>query len=100
MMHLEQEKLNQKIQEFLQQKNILNSIDINKASQKITLGSLVQANGIWFFISTALPPMVINDKKVIAVSAQSPLGNQLLGNAVGHSFIVNGTSYLIEVIEL
>ncbi|HOD10716.1 MAG TPA: hypothetical protein PKH91_08215, partial [Flavobacterium sp.] len=55
MMHLEQEKLNHKLKEVLDQKNILDRIDVSSTHQKVALGSLVQTNGMLLFISTALP---------------------------------------------
>jgi len=32
------------------------------------------------------------------LSPQSPLGNKLMGNAIGFSFEINGTKYVIEEI--
>jgi transcription elongation GreA/GreB family factor len=98
MMHIEQEKLNRKLAEILEQKAILDKIDIAISSQKIALGSLVQANGMFLFISTALPKIVIDDKTVFAVSPQSPLGSKLMGNIVGFEFEINATKYLVESI--
>ena len=100
MMHLEQEKFNQKIREVLQQKNILDALNISKTSKKITSGSLVKANGMLFFVSTALPTITINQQKIMAVSKQSPLGSKLLGNTVGYSFKINETTYVVESIEV
>ena len=48
MMHLEQEKLNYKLKEVLDQKAILDKIDASLTHTNIGLGSLVQANGIYF----------------------------------------------------
>lgn len=96
MMHIEQEKLNRKLSEYLEQKAVLDKIDPTKLSQKIALGSLVQANGILLFISSALPKITIDGKTVLALSPQSPLGSKLMGNEVGFSFEVNGTTYNIE----
>lgn len=99
MMHIEQEKLNQKIKEILLQKTILDAIDVSKTSSKIIVGSLVQANGLLFFLSTALPQITINEKTIIAVSPQSPLGSKLMGGELGFSFEINGTVYVIEAIN-
>lgn len=99
MMHIEQEKLNRKLQEFLDQKVILEKIDVDQNFHKIGLGSLVQANGMWLFVSTALPKITIDDKTIIAVSQQSPLGSHLLGKEIGFSFTINETQYLIEKVE-
>lgn len=98
MMHLEQEKLNHKLSEILVQKAILDTIDAAQVHSKIALGSLVQTNGMWLFISTALPKITINEVTVIAVSPQSPLGSKLLGNTVGFQFEIHTTPYLIETI--
>ena len=99
MMHIEQEKLNHKLKEILDQKAILDKIDASKTHSKIALGSLVQANEMLLFISAALPKITIDDKIIIAVSPQSPLGNKLLGNEVGFTFEINTTKYLIQSIE-
>lgn len=99
MMHIEQEKLNHKLKEFLNQKAIIDKIDGTKTHSKIALGSLVQANGMLLFISAALPKIIVDGTTIIAVSPQSPLGNKLMGNAVGFTFEINTTSYLIQSIE-
>ena len=99
MMHIEQEKLNRKLTEYLEQKNILDKIDSSNISKKIALGSLVQANGMLLFVSTALPKIVVDNKTIFAVSPQSPLGSNLMGNEVGFEFEINGTKYLIENVD-
>ena len=99
MMHIEQEKLNHKLKEFLDQKAIIDKIDGTKTHSKIALGSLVQANGMLLFVSAALPKIIVDGKTIIAVSPQSPLGNKLVGNQVGFEFEINTTKYLIQNIE-
>lgn len=99
MMHIEQEKLNHKLSEVLAQKVILDKIDPLKVLDTIALGSLVKANGIFLYLSTALPKVSIEGINVIALSPQSPLGAKLMGNKVGFTFEINGTRYFIESIE-
>ena len=96
MMHLEQEKFNTKLREVLDQKAILDKINPEISSKSITLGSLVKANGIYLYVSLALPKINIEGINVIALSPQSPLGNKLMGNSIGFTFEINGTKYLIE----
>jgi hypothetical protein len=98
MMHIEQEKLNHKLKEILGQKAILDKIDSSVNHTKIALGSLVKANGMFLFISAALPKITVDDKAIIAVSPQSPLGSKLIGNEVGYEFEINTTRYTIETI--
>lgn len=99
MMHLEQEKLNHKLKEILEQKTVLDKIDAAAKPQKVALGSLVQANGMLLFISAALPKIIIDSKTVFALSPQSPLGSKLMGNKVGFEFDMNGKPYRIETVE-
>ncbi len=98
MMHIEQEKLNYKLKEILGQKAVLDKIDASVNHTKITLGSLVQTNGMLLFISAALPKITIKNKTIIAVSPQSPLGSKLMGNEVGFEFEINTTKYIIQTI--
>ena len=99
MMHIEQEKINHKLKEVLGQKAVLDKIDATKLTQTIIVGSLVKANGIYLFLSTALPKISVDGVNVIALSPQSPLGSHLMGNSVGFTFEINGTKYLIESVE-
>jgi hypothetical protein len=98
MMHIEQEKLNYKLREVVAQKAILDKIDPLKIAGTIVVGSLVKANGIYLYLSLALPKINIEGVNVIALSPQSPLGNKLMGNVVGFTFEINSTKYLIEEI--
>jgi hypothetical protein len=99
MMHLEQEKLNMKLKEVLTQKAVLDKIDASIVAETIVLGSLVKANGIYLYLSLALPKINVDGVNVIALSPQSPLGNKLMGNKIGFTFEINTTKYLIEEIN-
>jgi hypothetical protein len=99
MMHLEQEKLNTKLKEVLTQKAVLDKIDASIVAETIVLGSLVKANGIYLYLSLALPKINVDGVNVIALSPQSPLGNKLMGNKIGFTFEINTTKYLIEEIN-
>ncbi|TXI64344.1 MAG: hypothetical protein E6Q46_07095 [Flavobacterium sp.] len=99
MMHLEQEKLNQKLAEIIEQKNVVDKIDADAILTKVALGSLVQTNEMLFYISAALPKIQLENKVIIAVSSQSPLGSQLLGKSVGDVVVINANRFQIKAIE-
>jgi transcription elongation GreA/GreB family factor len=99
MMHLEQEKLNQKLKEVLEQKAILDKIDGSQKHQVVALGSLVQANTTFFFVSAALPKITIENQDIFALSPQSPLGTMLMGNKIEFQFEINTTKYIIQSVE-
>jgi transcription elongation GreA/GreB family factor len=96
MMHLEQEKLNQKLAEIIGQKNSVDKIDAEAIHTKVALGSLVQTNEMLFYISAALPKIQLENKTIIAVSPQSPLGSQLIGKKQHDMVDVNGTTFTIH----
>lgn len=99
MMHLEQEKLNQKLAEIIAQKNVVDKIDADAIHTKVALGSLVHTNEMLFFISAALPKIQLENKTIIAVSPQSPLGSQLMGKSLGDAVVINTNRFQIKTIE-
>jgi len=99
MMHLEQEKLNQKLAEIIGQKNTIDKIDADSVHVKIAVGSLVQTNEMLFYISGALPKITIDNKTIIAVSPESPLGSQLIGKSPGDVVLINSNRFEIKTIE-
>lgn len=96
MMHLEQEKLNQKLKAFLEAKMIFEAIDFEKKNTKVTLGSLVKANDVYFLLSVSLPKTEIEGEVVFAVSPQAPLAQMLLGSVQGNEIRVNSIAYKIQ----
>ena len=99
MMHLEQEKFNQKLAEIIEQKNIVDKIDADAIHTKVALGSLVQTNDMLFYISAALPKIQLENNVIIAVSPQSPLGSQLMGKSLGDEVVISTNRFQIKTIE-
>ncbi len=99
MMHLEQEKLNQKLKEILGQKAVLARIDSESLFSKVALGSLVKANSMYLFVSAALPKIIIDGVTILALSPESPLGEKIMGREVGYSFEISGTKYIVADIS-
>ena len=99
MMQLEQEKVRKQLNEALEQKAELDKININVNNNRIAKGSLVKANNMFLFISIALGKITIDNKQIIILSSQSPLGIKLMGKQKNDSVEINGIKYLIETIE-
>jgi transcription elongation GreA/GreB family factor len=95
MMHIEQEKLTQKLKEAIEQKSILDKIDASQIHNKVAVGSLVKTNNLTVYISVALPKITIENQNIFAISPQSPLGIQLMGKGADFEFEINGTQYKI-----
>lgn len=86
MVHLEQEKLNVKLQDILNQKRVMEQLNPEQVATAALLGSVVETEKYYLYLTTALPQTQINNKPVIALSPKSPLGSILLGNTVGFEF--------------
>ncbi len=79
--------------------SVLNSIDIEKPNKIATLGSFIETDFRCFFIAVSIGEMVINEKKIIVCSPNSPIGQLLKGKKVGDSFEFLGKLHAIAVIE-
>lgn len=99
MMHVEQEKIANKLKEVLQQKAILVKIDPTTITTMVAIGSIVKTNNVTVYISVALPKISIENQNVFAISPQSPLGMQLMGREVGYAFEMNAVKYQIITIN-
>ncbi|HRA73947.1 MAG TPA: hypothetical protein PLB11_14125 [Flavobacterium sp.] len=99
MMHLEQEKLNRKLQEVVDIQSKFLKIDYSIVSNQVILGSLVSANDTYFLISVSLPKIKIEGKNIFAVSPEAPLAQKMLGAVLGDVITVNQIDYLIRSIE-
>jgi len=98
MMHIEQEKLTNKLKEAMEQKAILDKLDASVVHKKVGLGSLVVTNKLTVYISSALPKIVIDGQNIFGISPQSPLGIHLMGKEPGHTFQLNSVEYSISTI--
>lgn len=79
-----------------------NMLDALKQLEKITalpvkaaLGSLIETESAYFFLSVGLGALQFNEKTVYAIGTKAPLGAQLLGKSKGDSFPFNGTNLTI-----
>lgn len=94
-LHIEQEKIANKLKEAIEQQAILSKLDITQVSNNVVLGSLVKTNHLTVFVCTALPKITVDNQTVFAISPQSPLGMQLMHKTIKAEFLVNKVNYKI-----
>ncbi len=99
MMQIEQEKLGKQILEWETQKNILDKMDLTKNSNSISLGSLIETNKGLFFIAANVGKIKVNEKEIIVISMQSPLGICFAKHNEGDEFEFNGINYKITSVS-
>jgi transcription elongation GreA/GreB family factor len=98
-LHIEQEKIANKLKEALEQQAVLSKLDITLISNNVILGSLVRTNHLTVLVCTALPKITVDNQPVFAISPQSPLGIQLMHKSVDSEFPVNNVTYKILAIS-
>lgn len=98
MVQLEQEKLGQQLQEIDATRNVLGKINIENASQKIRLGSLVQTGTAHYFLAISAGALTQNNTVVYCISAEAPIAKLLLGKEKGERFTFNGKEQ--EILEV
>ena len=99
MMHLEQEKLNAKLSEVLDQKKVLTSIDVLQKHQIIKQGSLVETENFIFLVAIALPQWTYQNKTVFGVSLFAPLAQQLIQKKLGDTLQIGPKKQTITNVE-
>ena len=95
MMHLEQEKLNAKLNEFLEMQQIALKLSENKTVEKVVLGSIVKTNKAVFYLSVPIQPINYKNMQVFCVSIHAPLIQPLLNKQVGEEVTFNNISHKI-----
>ena len=99
MLQIEQANKRNQLQEVMTQKNALEKINPALTSNTILNGSLIKTSRGYLFMSVALGKAVVEDKTVIALSPQSPLGQKLMSLSINSTASVNNIDYTIESIE-
>ena len=99
MLQIEQANTRGQLQEALEQRSVLITINPDIITKKVLPGSYVKTNKGNFYISIALGKLIIDGETVIAISPQSPLGAKLMGRCVHDTVTINTHTYFVESIE-
>ncbi|WP_435578578.1 3-oxoacyl-ACP synthase [Gilvibacter sp.] len=97
-LQLQTEKLGQQFKVLDQQRLVLSKIVTDSVTGRVHLGSLVETDQQWYFLSIPAGALVLKDQTYWAIAPQSPIGQLLLGKAAGDSFSWNGKSQEIKAI--
>ena len=99
MAQLEQEKLRYQIYEFQKMEEIVQKINPSKTNSKINLGSLVETDKGWFYISVGLGSLTFNEQVIFAINPEAPFSKALIEKEKGDSIHFNGVeSNVLQVL--
>jgi transcription elongation GreA/GreB family factor len=99
MLQIEQANKRTQLNELVQQKEVLQKLNTSVSATTILNGSLVKTNSGYFYISTSLGKINIDDIQIMAISAQSPFAKKIIGLTVGQTAKINNMTYAIEEIS-
>jgi transcription elongation GreA/GreB family factor len=98
MVQLEQEKLGKQIQIIEEQLTLLSRIDSSKKHLKVSLGSLVDCEGQWYYFSIGHGVLHVDNQTIFCLNPQAPLGKEMLGKAEGDAVLFQGRKMVIQSI--
>lgn len=96
MIQLEIEKYSTQLNDGMNLKKALSSIDVNRKYNIVQTGSLVQTNNGNFFLSISAGKLNIKNNEFIAISFSSPIGQELFNKKVNDEFNFRGKVYKIN----
>lgn len=99
MLQIEQANKREQLNHVVAQKILVEKINPTIIAAAVVMGSLIKTDQGYLFMSVALGKAVVEGISFIALSPQSPLGQQLMGLNEKDTAIINNKSYHIEAIE-
>lgn len=82
-----------------QERLLLDKIDPQTIFSKVAFGALVETSMGIFFVTIGVGVVEFDDKKVMAISPQSPIGQAIAGKEVGETFDFRGKKQEIITIK-
>ena len=85
MLQLEREKAGNQLAEIEKTRELLSKVNIGKTSNTIGLGSVVFTTKANYFIAISAGEISIDNNTFYAISANTPIGQLLIGKTIGVS---------------
>ena len=99
MIQQEIDKLSAAIAEAVAQKQLLELINTQRIHDIVQSGCIVETDKNVFYISVAAGAIIIDNKKYLAISPSSPIGNKMIGLKQGDAFIFNNIKQTIISVQ-
>lgn len=97
MLQQEINNLQRQLNEALNQQAFLQKVN-TESSAKVQNGALVETEKGLFYIAASVGEVICDNRKVMTVSAESPLAKAMAGLTIGQSFSLNNTSHTVKQI--
>lgn len=98
MMTQELENLSTQLHQLLVQRNMLQSMQLDKKNVRAEAGSLVETDKGFYFISIGAGNAEIEGKNIVCISPAAPLSVAMLGKKERDSFLFRNMSYKVLMV--
>jgi hypothetical protein len=99
MLHLEQEKLGNQLNEKEHQQAALEPCMHYITSKKINKGSLIHTNNGYIYLAVALGKIRVAETDVMVISPVSPLGMLLAGKKINEEVTIHDKTFLVIEVD-
>jgi transcription elongation GreA/GreB family factor len=99
MAQIEIERNMQQLNEAEKLLHVLSTIDLEQKGENVQTGSFIETSQGNFFIAISIGMIELDTKSYFIVSAESPVGKQLLGKRKGEQFKWNNKECIIELLN-
>ena len=96
MLHLEQEKLGNQLNEIEHQHAALQPCSHHITAEKISKGSLIRTNNGYIYLAVALGKIKVDDTDIMVISPAAPLGILLIGKKMNEEVTIHDKTFLIK----
>ncbi len=97
MLQQEINNLQRQLNETLNQQALLQKVNAD-SSEKVQSGALIETDRGLFYIAASVGEVIVDNRKVMTVSAESPLAKAMAGLTGGQKFSLNNTPQAIKQI--
>lgn len=99
MLQLEREKAGNQLAEIVKTKMLLSKISTENTSQKIGLGSVIYTTKSNYYIAISAGELTLETDKFYAISANTPIGQLLIGKTVGEEVVFRDNKFNIIMVS-
>lgn len=96
MLHREEAQANRQLLQATEDRRTLEALERQEGNGRVTRGSLVVTDRGSYYLSVGLGKVKLEGQVYFCISAQSPIGRELLNRGVGETITFNGRAQTIE----
>ena len=99
MLHREEEQAHRQLLQALEDRQTLDRLNPAATDERVRPGSLVTTDRGSYYLAVGIGKVTVAGRIYFCISAQSPIGRELLNREVGEVIAFNGTTQTIREVQ-